>query len=206
MPGRTPEDRRARGEPRHRPDSVGPMNAEAAGRMPAITTLDDLAATTSADGHGDRYETGLQHVLSVVPPPDSERTVIATQLMAWLIAAGVSLDQILRGAGIRIPGQGGDGGRSTDLTLWSRPQPGTGWLATADLLLAIDIVPAGPDAIDRATALTDYATAGIAHCWTVAQNETRSTTQHRLGPDGVYQVAGQMPLEWLLQMPLAWVL
>jgi hypothetical protein len=49
--------------------------------MPAIITLDDLAAMIAADTHGYRYETSLAGALSVVPPPDSEHAVIATRLM-----------------------------------------------------------------------------------------------------------------------------
>jgi hypothetical protein len=87
------------------------MSAEAVGRhMPAIITLDDLAAMISADTHGRRYETSPEGVLSVVlPPPDSEHAVIATRLMAWLITAGWPVDQVMQVAGIRIPGPDGDG-------------------------------------------------------------------------------------------------
>jgi phosphohistidine phosphatase len=50
-----------------------PMSGEAVGmHMPAVVTLDDLAAMNAADVHGHRYETSPQGVLSVMPPPDSE--------------------------------------------------------------------------------------------------------------------------------------
>jgi hypothetical protein len=64
--------------------------------MPAVVTLDDLAAIIAADEHGIRYETSTEGALSLVPPPDSAHAEIATQLMAWFIAAGVPLPQIMQ--------------------------------------------------------------------------------------------------------------
>jgi hypothetical protein len=44
-------------------------HAEAVGRhMPAVVTLDDLAAMTDADSYGHRYEMSPQGALSVMPP------------------------------------------------------------------------------------------------------------------------------------------
>jgi len=122
------------------------MSAEAVGRhMSAIITLDDLAAMISADTHGRRYETSPEGVLSVVPPSDSEHAVIATRLMLWLGLAGWPAEQMMQGAGIRISGRDGDGGRIPDLTIWSRPQQHAVWLATTDLLLVIEIISRGSD-------------------------------------------------------------
>ena len=65
------------------------MSAEAFGRyLPAVVTLDDLAAMNAADRHGHRYELSPQGALSVMPPPDSEHATIATSLMLWLGFAG----------------------------------------------------------------------------------------------------------------------
>jgi Uma2 family endonuclease len=176
------------------------MSAEAVGRyMPAIITLDDLAAMISADTHGRRYETSPEGVLSVVPPPDSEHAVIATRLMAWLITAGWPLEQIMQVAGVRIAGPDGDGGRIPDLTVWSRPQPRAVWLGVADLLLVIEIVSRGSEAIDQVVKVTEYATAGIPQYWTVGRDAAQTVTLHRLEPNGDYQVTAQMPLSWLLQ-------
>src|SRR4051794_9248637 len=147
------------------------MSAEAVGRhMPAIITLDDLAAMISADTHGRRYETSPEGVLSVVPPPDSEHAVIATRLMAWLIAAGLPLEQIMQVAGVRIPDPDGDGGRMPDLTVWSRPQPRAVWLPVDDLVLAIEIVSRGSEAIDQVAKASEYAGVGIRQYWTVARD------------------------------------
>jgi Uma2 family endonuclease len=167
--------------------------------MPAIITLDDLAAMISADTHGRRYETSPEGVLSVVPPPDSEHAVIATRLMAWLITAGWPLDQVMQVAGIRIPGPAGDGGRIPDLTVWSKPQPPAVWLPAADVLLVIEIVSRGSEAIDQVVKVAEYASAGIPQYWTVARDSANTVTLQRLAAGGSYETAAQMPLAWLLQ-------
>jgi Uma2 family endonuclease len=167
--------------------------------MPAIITLDDLAAMISADTHGRRYETSPEGVLSVVPPPDSEHAVIATRLMLWFGYAGWPAEQLMQAAGVRIPGPDGDGGRIPDLTVWSRPQPSAVWLAVADLLLVVEILSRGSEAIDQVTKVAEYATAGIPQYWTVARDTAHTVTLHRLGPNGTYERAAQMPLGWLLQ-------
>src|SRR5882757_4222982 len=84
--------------------------------MPAMVTLDDLAAMNAADPYGHRYETSPEGVLSVTPPPDSEHATIASRLFAWLIMAGWPADQVLQVAGVRIPGPDGDGGRIPDVS------------------------------------------------------------------------------------------
>src|SRR3954452_2567306 len=105
------------------------MSAEAVGRyMPAIITLDDLAAMIAADTHGHRYEMSPEGALSVVPPPDSEHAAIASRLMFWFALAGWSADQVLQVAGLRILGPNGEGGRIPDLTVWSKAQARNVWL------------------------------------------------------------------------------
>src|SRR5687767_12145154 len=138
------------------------MSAEAVGRhMPAVITLDDLAAMIEADEHGHRYETSVEGVLSVVPPPDNQHAVIATRLMAWLIVAGLPLEQIMQVAGIRIPGPYGEGGRIPDLTVWSRPQAPAVWMPVTDLVLAIEIISRGSETTDKVTKLAEFASAGV---------------------------------------------
>ncbi|MEV4706556.1 Uma2 family endonuclease [Actinoplanes sp. NPDC049316] len=176
------------------------MSAEAVGRhMPAVITLDDLAAMISADTHGRRYETSPEGVLSVVPPPDSEHAVIATRLMAWLITAGVPLDQLMQVAGIRIPGPEGDGGRIPDLSVWAKPQDRAVWLSVTDLLLVVEIISRGAEAIDQVAKVEEYAKAGIPQYWTIARDAALTVTLYRLGSDAAYEKEAQMPLAWLLQ-------
>ncbi|GIJ34653.1 hypothetical protein [Micromonospora sediminimaris] len=82
------------------------MSAEAVGmHMPAVVTLDDVAAMNAADANGHRYETSPEGVLSVIPPPDSEHATIASRLFAWLIMAGWPAEQVLQAVGVRIPGR-----------------------------------------------------------------------------------------------------
>ena len=176
------------------------MSAETVGRhMPAVITLDDLAAMTAADTHGRRYETSPEGVLSVVPPPDSQHAVIATRLTLWFGLAGWPAEQLMQAAGVRIPGPDGDGGRIPDLTVWSRPQPDAVWLDVADLLLVVEIVSRGSESIDRVAKVTEYAAAGIAQYWTVARDPAHTVTLYRLGADGAYEETARMPLAWLLQ-------
>lgn len=88
------------------------MSAAAVGaHMPPVITLDDLAAMNEADPFGHRYETSPQGVLSVMPPPDLQHARIAGRLMAWLLSAGWEADQVIQGAGLRVGGLTGDGGR-----------------------------------------------------------------------------------------------
>jgi Uma2 family endonuclease len=170
--------------------------------MPAIITLDDLASMIAADTHGRRYETSPEGVLSVVPPPDSEHAVIATRLMAWLITAGWPLEQVMQVAGVRIPGPDADGGRIPDISVWSAPQKPAVWLSPADLLLVIEIVSRGSEAIDQVVKVAEYARAGVPHYWTVARDTAQAVTLHRLTAAGEYEVASQRPLAWLLQTSL----
>ncbi|MEV4639147.1 Uma2 family endonuclease [Actinoplanes sp. NPDC049548] len=164
-----------------------------------VITLDDLAAMICADTHGRRYETSPDGVLSVVPLPDSEHAVIASRLMAWLITAGVPLDQVMQVAGIRIPGAEGHGGRIPDLTVWAKPQEGAVWLPVADLLLVIEIVSRGSEEIDQVAKVAEYAAAGIPQYWTVGRDVALTVTLHRLGADGIYEQVAQIPLAWLLR-------
>lgn len=168
--------------------------------MPAVVTLDDLAAMIAADEHGHRYETSPEGALSVVPPPDHGHAIIATRLMAWFIAAGLPLDQIAQVVGIRIPGTKVDGGRIPDLTVWSKPQPSaTVWNSPADLLLAVEIVSPGSEAIDQLLKVAEYAKACIPRYWTVARDAENTVTLFRLGANDTYETAGQMPLDALLE-------
>jgi len=75
--------------------------------------------------------------------------------------AGWPAEQVLQAAGVRIPGPVGEGGRIPDLTLWSKPQPRSVWLAVADILLVIEIVSPWSEAMDEMVKRHEYATAGI---------------------------------------------
>lgn len=176
------------------------MSAEAVGtHMPAVVTLDDLAAMNAADPNGHRYETSPEGVLSVMPPPDSEHAVIASRLFAWLILAGWPAEQVLQVAGIRVAGQGGDGGRFPDLSIWREPPTRGVWLPVVGLMLVIEIVSPGSETMDEVTKRREYAVAGIPRYWVVERDDAHTVTLYRLASDGRYAERAKMPLAWLLQ-------
>jgi Uma2 family endonuclease len=175
------------------------MSAGTVGRhMPSAITLDDLAAMIAEDSYGHRYETNPEGALSVMPPPDSEHAAIASRLFAWFILAGWQAEQVLQAAGLRITGPNGDGGRIPDLTLWSKPQARSVWLATTDLLLVVEIVSPGSEAMDEMVKRREYGAAGISRYWVVDRDPAQTVTLHHLGQAGEYEVATKMPLAWLL--------
>ena len=113
--------------------------------------------------------------------------------------AGWPAEQVLQVAGVRVPGPAGDGGRIPDLTVWSSPAADAVWLTVTDLLLVIEIVSPGSEAIDQVVKVAEYATARIPQYWTVARDKAQTVILYRLGADGTYDVEATMPLEWLLQ-------
>jgi Uma2 family endonuclease len=167
--------------------------------MPAVVTLDDLAAMNGADPFGHRYETSPEGVLSVMPPADSDHARVASRIFAWLIMAGWPAEQVLQAAGVRIPGPDRDGGRIPDISVWSKPPPSGVWLAVADLLLVIEIVSRGSEALDEVTKRRECATAGIPQYWVVDRDPAQTATLRRLAGDGTYKERARMPLAWLLQ-------
>jgi Uma2 family endonuclease len=176
------------------------MSAEAFGRyLPAVVTLDDLAAMNAADRFGHRYELSPEGALSVMPPADSEHAAIASRLFAWLVLAGWAPDQILQAVGVKLSSPAGDGGWIPDLTVWSAPQRRSVWLPLTDLSLAVEIVSPGSAAMDEVVKVREYADAGIPRYWMVERDAAQTVTLHVLGADGVYEVATKMPLAWLLQ-------
>jgi Uma2 family endonuclease len=175
------------------------MSAESVGmHMPAVVTLDDLATMNAADPNGHRYETSPQGVLSVMPPPDSEHATIASRLFAWLVLAGWPAEQVLQVAGIRIPGSDGVGGRIPDLSVWRKPPPRGVWLGVDGLLLAVEIVSPGSEALDEVTKFREYASVGIPQYWVVNRDAAQTVTLYRL-TDGAYRERAKLPLLWLLQ-------
>jgi Uma2 family endonuclease len=176
------------------------MSAEAVGmHMPAVVTLDDLAAMNAADLNGHRYEISPEGVLSVMPPPDSEHATIASRLFAWFIIAGWPADQLLQVAGIQIPGPDGTGGRIPDVSVWQKPPPRSVWLTVTGLLLVIEIMSPGSEALDEVTKRHEYASAGVPQYWVVDRDVAQTVTLYRLVADGSYVERAKMPLAWLLQ-------
>ncbi|WP_233624989.1 Uma2 family endonuclease [Actinoplanes sp. ATCC 53533] len=169
--------------------------------LPAVVTLDDLAAMNRASKYGHRFELSPEGALSVTPLPDSEHAAVASRLVGWLAIAGWPPEQLLQAAGIRLAGPEGSGGRIPDLTVWARPQPPSTWLPLADLLLVVEIVSPGSKPIDELVKLREYARAGIRRYWMVDRDVAQTVTLHLLGAGDTYEVAAKMPLAWLLRTP-----
>lgn len=180
------------------------MSAEAVGRhMPAVATLDDLAAMSAADPHGHRYESSPEGVLSVMPPPDYDHAVIATRIMLWLAAAGIAADRLTQAVGLRIPGPDGTvGGRIPDLVVWAKTQARAVWLPVTDVLLVIEIVSPGSEATDTVAKRHEYAGAGIPQYWTVDRDAAQTVTMYHL-VNGEYRVRATTPLAWVLNTDVA---
>jgi Uma2 family endonuclease len=167
--------------------------------LPAIITLDHLAALNTVDEHGHRYELSPDGALSVMPLPDSEHAAIAGRIMVWLILAGWRGRQLLQAAGIRILGAKADGGRIPDLTVWSRPQSPSVWLPLDDLVLLVEIVSPSSKTMDSVQKVAEYAAAGVARYWVVDRDTAQTVTQYVLGEKREYEAVTKMPLAWLLR-------
>jgi Uma2 family endonuclease len=176
------------------------VGAEEAGRhMPAVITLDDLAAMNTADRYGHRYEMSPEGTLWITPPSDSEHATIATRLMFWLALAGWSADLVFQAVGIRLSSPAGDGGRIPDLAVWASPQPRGVWLPVAGLRLVVEIVSPSSATMDQVIKVREYAEAGIPRYWTVDRDANQNVTMYVLEAGKAYEVAAKMPLAWLLQ-------
>jgi Uma2 family endonuclease len=175
------------------------MSAEAfAKSLPPVVTLEDLTAMIEDDDYGHRFELSPERTVIITPPPDTQHAGIASDLFAWLLAAGWPPRQILQAVGVRISLPDGDGGRMPDLTLWAKRPQGV-WPVTNDLLLAVEIVSPSSKSMDRELKVKEYARAGSPRYWVVDRDAPNTVTLYRLtGTDG-YESVAKMPLAWLLQ-------
>lgn len=175
------------------------VSAETVGlHMPAVVSLDDLAAMNAADTKGHRYETSPEGMLFVMPPPDSVHATIASRLSAWFLMGGWAPELVLQAAGIRISGAGAEGGRIPDLTVWRTPPAPGVWVAVTDLLLAIEIISPGSAGLDTVTKRDEYASAGIPRYWVVDRDLAQTVTLFQLSGAGSYERRAELPLAWLL--------
>jgi Uma2 family endonuclease len=124
---------------------------------------------------------------------------LASRLFAWLIMAGWPAEQVLQVAGIRVPGPGRDGGRISDVSVWSKAPPRGVWLSVAELLLVIEIVSPGSEAMDEVIKCREYASAGIPQYWVVDRDDAQTVTLYQLAREATYAERAKMPLAWLLQ-------
>jgi Uma2 family endonuclease len=133
-----------------------------------------------------------------MPRPGYAHAIVATRLVGWLLSAGISADRIAQAVGLRIPGKtGGLGGRIPDLVVWSKAQTDGVWLPVGDVLLVVEIISPGIEAMDTVTKRAEYASAGIPQYWTIDQDAAQTVTMFRL--DGAhYEAQATMPLAWVL--------
>ncbi|WIM97305.1 Uma2 family endonuclease [Actinoplanes oblitus] len=175
------------------------MSAEAfAKSVPPVVTLNNLTAMIEADEYGHRFELSAEGVVTITLPPDAEHAGIASDLFAWLLAAGWPPRQILQAVGIRISLPEGDGGRIPDVTLWTEPPQGV-WPKTTRLVLAIEIVSPSSRTTDREHKVKEYARAGIPHYWVVDRDPANTVTLYRSNGSDDCETATKLPLAWLLQ-------
>jgi Uma2 family endonuclease len=167
--------------------------------MPAHLTLADVAAMAAADEH-HRYELSAEGGLFVVPPADPEHALLVARLFAWLLSHGFGPEEAVVDCGIDV-----GGGRVPDLTVWAKGRPPrrsrSSHAGIDGLLLAIEVVSAGSEAVDRLIKRVEYAKAGIPHYWIVERDAANSVTRLRHGSaSGEYAAVppGPQPLAWLL--------
>jgi Uma2 family endonuclease len=79
--------------------------------------------------------------------------------------------------------------------VWSKTPARGVWLSVAELLLLIEIVSPGSEAMDEVTKRREDALAGIPHYWVVDRDDALTVTLYQL----TYAERAKMPLAWLLQ-------
>lgn len=174
------------------------MSAEAVGAgMPTQVTLDDLAAMAAADDN-HRYELSPEGVLSVMPPADPDHALLVSRLFAWFLTNGYGPDQVVTDCGIDV-----GGGRVPNLTVWAKGMPPrrarSSYAGTDGLLLAVEVVSAGSEVVDRIVKKAEYAKAGIPRYWVVERDSGTSVYRYTLDGDGYApEPGGGQPLAWLL--------
>ncbi|MDP9798661.1 Uma2 family endonuclease [Catenuloplanes nepalensis] len=176
------------------------MSAEAVGSgMPTQVTLDDLAVMAAAD-ENHRYELSPEGVLSVVPPADPDHALLVSRMFAWFLTDGYGPERVVTDCGIDV-----GGGRVPDLTVWADgmpPRPArSSYAGTAGLLLTVEVVFRGSEAVDRVIKKAEYAKAGIPRYWIVERDPVTTVHRHVLSAEtGEYEPAEgrPQPINWLL--------
>jgi Uma2 family endonuclease len=163
--------------------------------MPAVITLDDVAAMASADEH-HRYELSREGVLSIVPPATPEHALVVSRLTHWFYAHGFGPEEVTADCGIDV-----GGGRQPDLTIWAKGRPPrrarSSYASTDGLILVIEVVSPDSQATDRVIKRDEYAAAGVPRYWIVDLD--RGNTVHMLRLEAGAYVADAEPtaLAWL---------
>ncbi|GAB2592453.1 hypothetical protein Aab01nite_37580 [Paractinoplanes abujensis] len=150
------------------------MSAETVGvHMPAMVTLDDLAAMNASDPNGHRYETSPEGVLSVRPPTDSEHAQLASRFSHGCSGPAGRPSRYRRLPVSACRAQVGRGPNPGYQRVGKTPSRAV-WLSVADLLLVVEIVSPGSEAMDEVTKRREYATAGIPQYWVVDRDDAQT--------------------------------
>jgi Uma2 family endonuclease len=173
------------------------MSAATVGsEMPAVITLDDVAAMSSADEH-HRYELSREGVLSIMPPATPEHALIVSRLTHWLYLNGFGPDEVTADCGIDV-----GGGRQPDLTVWAKGKPPrrarSSYAGVVGLLLVIEVVSPDSQTIDRVIKRDEYAAAGVPRYWIVDADQGNTVHMFRLARDGYTYEREPTSLAWLL--------
>jgi Uma2 family endonuclease len=83
--------------------------------------------------------------------------------------------------------------------VWSKAPPRAIWLSVDELLLVVEIVSPGSEAMDEVTKRREYAAAGIPQYWVVDRGDALTVTLYQLSAEATYAERAKMPLAWLLQ-------
>ena len=83
--------------------------------------------------------------------------------------------------------------------MWSKAPPRGVWLAVAELLLVVEIVSPGSEAMDEVTKRREYALAGIPQYWVVDRDDAQTVILYQLSSAATYSERAKMPLAWLPQ-------
>lgn len=173
------------------------MSATTVGaEMPAVITLDDVAAMAAAD-ENHRYELSREGVLSIMPPATPEHALIVSRLMHWLYRHGFEPEQVTADCGIDV-----GGGRQPDLTVWAKDKPPrrarSSYAGLDGLLLAIEVVSQDSELTDRVIKKAEYSAAGIPRYWVIDRDRGNTVQMYQLAA-GEYQLVQEpRSLAWLL--------
>lgn len=155
-------------------------------------TLDDVTRIAEAD-HSHRFELSEGNLV-VMPPGTWRHQEISGLLFAWLLDHGYR-GRVNVAPGVRTSNDQLNG-RIPDLVVTNGPIPeDTVWLDPQTVALAVEIVSAGSERMDRWLKPVEYAEVGIPHFWRIERDDT--VIQFRL--DGIrYDEHASIALDALL--------
>jgi Uma2 family endonuclease len=169
-------------------------------QMPPEITLDDVAAMAAADEH-HRYELSREGVLSIMPPASPEYALIVSRMVRWFYLNGFGPEEVTADCGIDV-----GAGRQPDLTIWTKGKPPrrarSTYAGLDGLLLAIEVISADSEVIDRVSKKSEYAAAGVPRYWIVDRDKANTVEFQVLHAGGYAAEREPAPLARLLNQPV----